>query len=201
MVTDSVPWAPRALHYTVAFQGRLWVIGGQTMPGFTGGPEVFYSDVWSSRDGADWTRVIEQAPWPHRGMIGGAAVHRGRMWLLGGVTYDSPQTPQRKYYSDVWSSAEGRRWERHLEAAPWPPRQYHDVAAFDGRLWVMEGFCQPGNNSNDVWFSEDGLSWHELPGTPWAPRHAASVFVHRDALWMVAGNNMEPDVWRLDPAR
>lgn len=32
---------------------------------------------------------------------------------------------------------------------------------------------------------------------PWKPRHAASVFVYDNALWMVAGNNMEQDVWKL----
>ena len=35
------------------------------------------------------------------------------------------------------------------------------------------------------------------PTTPGAPRHAASVFVHAGALWMVAGNNMKPDVHKL----
>ena len=38
--------------------------------------------------------------------------------------------------------------------------------------------------------------WHELPGTPWPPRHAASVFIHQNALWVVAGNNMTSDVWK-----
>ena len=52
-------------------------------------------------------------------------------------------------------------------------------------------------NRNDVWYSADGVNWHEVPNTPWKPRHAASVFVHDDALWMVAGNNMESDVWKL----
>ena len=42
-----------------------------------------------------------------------------------------------------------------------------------------------------------GIGWHELPNTPWKPRHAASVFVHAGSLWMVAGNNMESDVWKL----
>ena len=79
----------------------------------------------------------------------------------------------------------------------------------------------PHGNRNDVWWSEDGQEWHEVP-TPWAPRcvpsspavvhpsscrqshrrlavhrHAASAFVHDGSLWMVAGNNMQPDVWRL----
>ena len=29
-------------------------------------------------------------------------------------------------------------------------------------------------------------------------RHAASLVVHNGVLWMIAGNNMEPDVWRLE---
>jgi len=83
-----------------------------------------------------------------------------------------------------------------VEFAPWPPRSYHDVAVFDGRLWLMEGH-DGRTNRNDVWYSADGVNWYELPNTPWAPRHAASVFVYQDSLWMVAGNNMFPDVWRL----
>jgi len=41
------------------------------------------------------------------------------------------------------------------------------------------------------------VNWYELPGTPWNTRHAASVYVHDNALWMVAGNNMQSDVWKL----
>jgi len=74
------------------------------------------------------------------------------------------------------------------------------VAVYDDRLWVMEGWDGTGNRS-DVHYSPDGVTWHELPGTPWAPRHAASLFAHRGALWMVAGNNMTSDVWKLTRAR
>jgi hypothetical protein len=69
------------------------------------------------------------------------------------------------------------------------------VAVWDDRLWVLEGFS--GANRNDVWHSADGVAWHEVHKTPWAARHAASVFVHDGSLWMVAGNNMQSDVWRL----
>ena len=166
------------------------------MPGFAPAPEAFYRDVWNTADGVRWERVVPEEPyWPARGMIGGAVVFKGRMWILGGGTYDTPTTPARRFYNDVWSSPDGVRWERHVEHAPWAPRQYHDVAVFDDRMWVLEGYS--GANRNDVWYSEDGADWHELPGTPWSPRHAASVFVFDDALWVVAGNNMEPDVWKL----
>jgi len=199
-VTDRAPWCPRVLHHTLAHGNRIWVMGGQTLPQFVPSvPQVvIHNDVWNSADGATWVLVAKSAAWSPRGMIGGSAVFQGRMWILGGGTYDTPSTPARRFYNDIWSSADGVAWTRHLEKAPWPPRQYHEVAVFDGKLWVLEGWDGRGNR-NDVWCSSDGVEWHEVPGTPWAPRHAASVFVFQNALWMVAGNNMFPDVWKLTP--
>ena len=191
-----VPWGPRALHYTVVFKDKIWILGGQTLPQFAAAREVFYRDLWNTSDGVRWERVTPREPfWPARGMIGGSAVFKNRIWVLGGGTYDTPATPARKFYNDVWSSPDGLRWTCHLASAPWQPRQYYDVAVFDERLWVLEGWNQ--GNRNDVWHSADGVTWQRLPDTPWKPRHAASVFVHEDALWVVAGNNMESDVWKL----
>jgi hypothetical protein len=197
-ITDDVPWAPRALHYTVVHNDKIYVMGGQTMPAFAKAEEVYYCDVWTTTDGVSWKQVTPQEPyWSPRGMIGGSAVMNDRIWILGGGTYDTPQTPTRKFHNDVWSSADSVHWKQHTAAAPWHPRQYHDVAVWDDRLWVMEGYHQQSGNRNDVWHSSDGETWHEVKNTPWKPRHAASVFVHDGSLWMVAGNNMESDVWRL----
>lgn len=195
-VNRDVPWGPRVLHYTLAFKGRIWVIGGQTLPQFAPAPMRFYDDIWSSADGVTWERIEVRKPaWPQRGMIGGSAVFHERMWIMGGGTYDTPAFPNRIFHNDVWSSADGIHWARHGEHAPWAPRQYHEVACFDNMLWVMEGWNQ--DNRNDVWYSADGVQWRELAGTPWAPRHAAGVFVFDGGLWMVAGNNMQSDVWKL----
>ncbi len=197
-LTDRVPWGPRALHYTFVFADKIWVLGGQTMPAFAPAKERFYRDIWTTTDGVNWRQLTPKLPlWSPRGMIGGSVVFDDRIWILGGGTYDTPTTPARNFYNDVWSSLDGVRWQRHLERAPWQPRQYHDVAVFDDRMWVTEGYAQPGGNRNDVWYSSDGEIWHELPDVPWKPRHAASLFVYRDALWMVAGNNMQRDVWKL----
>lgn len=204
--TDSVPWGPRCAHHTVAFKGKIWIIGGQTIPKHV--PDlkgVLYNDVWCSADGANWEQVVAHAPWSPRGMIGGSVVFNNRIWLLGGGTFETPEDPIRELYNEIWSSADGINWEQHDVATPWLPRQYHEVAVFDDKMWVMEG-CRNGDESkdlnnwpnlNDVWYSADGMEWHEVPNTPWPPRHAASVFVYKHALWMVAGNNMEPDVWKL----
>ena len=196
-VTADAPWGPRVLHYTFVLNDRLYILGGQTLPQFADAPERFYRDVWSTDDGVTWIKAEGPEPgWAVRGMIGGSAVHGGFVWLLGGGIYDTPDHPDRTFYNDVWRSPDGVHWECVAEQTPWAPRQYHEVAVFDGHLWVMEGYYNA--NRNDVWYSTDGAIWHEIPDTPWKPRHAASIFVFDDALWMVTGNNMESDVWKLE---
>lgn len=195
---EQVPWGPRAFYCTALLHGRIYVFGGQTIPDIAPAEEIFHLDVWRSDDGQGWTRILDRVPWRPRLLIGSPAVHQGRLWVLGGGTYDTPKRRQREYYNDVWSSPDGVRWEQVTEAAPWSPRQMHDVAAFDGRLWVMGGYHEVGGNRSDVWHSADGVAWTQLPDTPWPARHGGSVFVRGDKLYMVAGNNMTPDAWRLE---
>lgn len=193
-----VPWGPRVLHYTFVFRDKIWILGGQTLPQFAPAEEAFYEDVWNTSDGVHWDKVERVEPFrPSHGMAGGNAIFQDRIWILGGGTYETPGHPGYACLNDVWSSADGKAWERHLARAPWPGRVYHDVAVFDERLWVMEGHNQDGQNMKDVWYSADGEDWREVPDTPWKERHAASVFVYENALWMIAGNHMERDVWKL----
>jgi hypothetical protein len=202
LVCEEVPWRDRVLHCTAVFQAKIWVFGGQNMPGFVHEPEdIFYADAWNSEDGKNWTKVADDLPWGPRGMVGKPLVFKNRIWLLGGGTYNTPKNPERIFYNDVWSSDDGIHWEQHLSSAPWAPRQMLDVAAFDNRMWVLEGWGRTEGNLNDVWYSEDGHQWTEVSGTPWAPRHAGCVFVFENALWMVAGNNLTADVWKLTRKR
>ena len=218
---QQVPWGPRCFQYTCVFKNRIWVMGGQTVPQSAEAEERYYADVWHTGDGIDWQQIVPTEPsWPHRGCIGGSVVFKDRMWVLGGGSYWTPNVPEPPSYNDVWSSDDGVNWRCHLDEAPWSKRHFHNVAVFDNRMWVMEG-CDMAcpnaaaiaaataprgpkmahwistTNLNDVWYSDDGEHWVELGDTPWAPRHAASVFVHDEALWMVAGNNLDSDVWKL----
>jgi hypothetical protein len=190
------PWGMRALHHTLVFKDKIWVLGGQTMPALASSEEAFYRDIWTTTDGVKWTQVQPKKPyWSARGIIGGSVVFKGRMWILGGGTYDTPTTKYRNYYNDIWSSADGITWKQHTSSAPWPPRQYHHVTVYDGRMWVLGGY-NAGDHA-DVWYSSDGVNWYRQFGTPWPPRHAASVFVHDHSLWIAAGSNLGRDVWRL----
>lgn len=201
-VTAEAPWGQRALHVTGVYKGRIWVMGGQTLPQYAPGPDVLYNDVWSSIDGKTWTQVTANAPWSPRGMIDRAVEFNGRMWLVGGGTFQTPAHHSRQYYNEVWSTTDGLNWRKDLAQAPWEPREYHSVAVFDNKIWVLGGWHD--YNLSDVWYSSDGVNWTELPNTPWPERHAPSVFVYDNHLWVTGGsgpkdsNDPQQDVWRLD---
>jgi hypothetical protein len=195
---QPAPWNPRVLHYTVVHDGRIWVMGGQTIPNLYPTDESYFKDVWTTTDGVHWEKVLKDpSSWTARGMIVGSAVFDEKIWVMGGGTYPALINQIRDFYNDIWYSEDGINWVRRHAGAPWSPRSYHNVAVFDGLMWVLGGNIAEGD-LNDVWFSSDGVYWSELPNTPWAIRHAASIFVYDNSLWVVAGRNMQSDVWRLN---
>jgi hypothetical protein len=98
--------------------------------------------------------------------------------------------------SPVSAQSNRYRWAQVTGTAAFAPRDGAGPLVFRNRMRVFEG-ADPGGNLKDVWYSSDGAHWTELPSAPWAPRLAASLFVYQNALWIVAGNNMQSDVWRL----
>jgi hypothetical protein len=203
-VTAATPWGNRVLFYTVVFDGKIWVMGGQTLvladcPGYPQ-PETFYNDIWNSSDGANWTQVTPNGTiWNPRGVICGAVVFNGRMWVIGGGTYGTPQY----LYNDVWSSPDGVNWTQVAAKTPWVPRIYHSITVYDGRMWVIAGDAGNGNGDiEDSWSSADGVTWKAVANVPWLARHAQSVAVYNGAIWMTGGttnfNGSMHDVWKLD---
>ncbi|MEO6301985.1 MAG: T9SS type A sorting domain-containing protein, partial [Bacteroidia bacterium] len=67
----------------------------------------------------------------------------------------------------------------------------------DNAMWIIGGYDGLNGNRKDVWYSEDGINWHELKNTPWPERHASAVYNYNHSLWVVAGN-MWNDSWRLN---
>jgi hypothetical protein len=194
--TGSVPWANRATQITTVFNGQMWYMGGEQIDspdnGEVGGA---YHDVYSSRDGRTWTQVTPGAAWSPRGIIIGNVVYEGKMWIIGGGTYDD-----RTYLNDVWNSTDGATWNLVNQSAPWAGRQFHNIALFDNKMWVIAGSTALSEGgSTDVWYSTDGVNWTNLPGPPWTYRHAASVFTFQNALWLANGSSaaVYNDVWKL----
>jgi hypothetical protein len=47
----------------------------------------YVNDIWTSDDGANWTRVVEHAEWPARAGHS-LEVFQNKLWLIGGVNYN-----------------------------------------------------------------------------------------------------------------
>jgi hypothetical protein len=199
-VTDSVPWANRATQTVMVFNNLMWLMGGQTInlnPDIDTAGEA-YNDVYSSADGVSWTLVTPHAGWSPRGQIIGQVVYGGKMWIIGGGTYDV-----RTYLNDVWNSSDGATWTQVTSAAPWAGRQFQNVTVFADKMWVIAGGTAASEGgSTDVWYSTDGSNWVNLPNTPWIQRHAASVWVFENALWFGCGSDVAVynDIWKLSYA-
>ena len=147
-VAAHTPYGPRFASAAVAFNGKLWVMGGAVEKTNSPPEKVYpkfttFNDVWSSADGADWTRVVEHAPWAQR-MWFVPVVYADRLWIIGGF-----DNVHRANFDDVWWTEDGIKWQRLDTKTKFSPR--HEVTAYvhDNSLWVVAGNSWP--LMNDVW--------------------------------------------------
>ena len=191
-VCARTPFGSRGYGEVVVHDRKLWQLGSG-------------ADVWYSTDGKEWICAAPSAPYGARSACA-VAVFRGKMWVMGGSS-EGPDTPPEKHYpqfttrNDVWCSADGARWERVLEHAPWSPRMWFISKVYADRMWIIGGFDNVnGANLGDVWYTEDGTSWHQfISEKAFSPRHEPTCYVYDRSLWVVAGNSwpLRNDVWRL----
>lgn len=191
-VTADAEWGGRYLHMVGSYDGDLYVMGGQTD---LNDPSTCMSDVWRSEDGGYTWVQLDDAPWAARGMAYNLAEHDGKLWLMGGGTYDdAPRT----FYNDVWSF-DGATWTEVSPngVAPWLEREYHNTYAAEGELWVSSGYGSDGLNHNDFWHSADGVTWAEVADTPMAAGHADGIAVTPYGVVHASGNAMDTEVYRM----
>ena len=114
------------------------------------GPKIgLKSDVWNSEDGLNWKRAVSAAAWPAR--EGHQVISfNDKLWLMGGVDYDSRETK-----NDVWYSSDGINWTQATAAAPWSGRWDHAVTVFQGKLWLIGGMDKNWTWRNDIWYSKN----------------------------------------------
>jgi hypothetical protein len=194
-VTRNAEWSPRLAAGVLDFKGRMWILGG-TENYYFGDEHSLKNDVWATSDGVHWKLVTEHADWAPRAYHA-AVVYHGKMWVMGGGNY----VPHYRALNDVWSSDDGVKWTRVLNAAAWAPRLWCSAAVYCDRMWVLAGWSNnPSQNHGDVWYSQDGKQWTQLKSDRiWKARHELSAFVFHDKLW-VAGGHAQPlasDVWSL----
>jgi len=83
------------------------------------------------------------------------------------------------------------------------------------KIWLIGGNIHSKNNeeknnigdSNDVWYSTDGVEWTKLKkDIPWEPRRAFTSLIFKNNLWIIGGVqgsineriSTYGDIWRLN---
>lgn len=173
LVRDNAEFAPRKDHQVVSHGGKLWLIGGVDF-----GPTdaAYFSDIWSSEDGVNWTQELEEAPFENR-FNHAAITHRGRIWLLGGNG--------RRSSFEVWTSENGTEWE--LLPVPAPYAEAESVVSYLGKIWIIR---EGAYDDSGIWVSEDGESWESLATDNFKVEtslHSVNVFNGR--LWITGGDS------------
>lgn len=156
---------------------------------------------WSAvtRGGPTLTRV-GVADWEPRDSAG-EFVFQERIWILGGWKTDPPEL-----FRDVWSTGDGRAWQRNTEELPFHHTDLPMSTVFKGKMWMIGGtsLTDPSNPaSNSVWSSKDGVKWEKvLDSAPWSERTATPIVTLNGRLWIFGGlewvdgkKTLKNDVW------
>ncbi len=148
--------------------------------------------------GSVWGAATMNADWSSR--MTTAAVFDSKLWVLGG---NGPRPDSWTVWNDVWWSSDGTVWHQATANADWSPRMTTTVV-FDNKLWVLggaDGSATRLNTSfyNDVWWSSDGVAWHQATASAdWSVRVAAAV-VFDGKMWVLGGVGpgltTKNDVW------
>ncbi len=181
------PFTARSSHGCVAYNDKLWVLGG-----YNGGPR---NDVWSSLNGVQWTQAAAGVTFTDR-TGSGAVSFNGKLWVMGG-TGDSANA-----MGDTWSSPDGATWTPSTGgAATFTGRSGFGSAVYNGKIWVVGGqdCC---DDLSDVWSSADGVSWTRVTADGgFLKRNYCGLTAFNGALWLIGGHtnaggpDLLNDVW------
>src|SRR6185503_17417806 len=72
-LTGVVYFGAEEAQNIVAFNGKLWVMGGNSYHSYT-------PDIWSSPDGVTWTKVVDNFP-PGWNAYFPAIAFKGKLWV------------------------------------------------------------------------------------------------------------------------
>jgi hypothetical protein len=152
-------------------------------------------DVWSSSDGKVWQNCVEKnAPWLHSDLPMNITF-ADKMWIMGG--WYKGRLPGHSASNQVWSSADGVKWEQATASAGWSPRLAAGLVEHRGRMWMLGGtenyyFGDDTSLKNDVWSSADGkgLEAGDSEGRVVAACLSSSRHVERQDLHVSAAGTM-----------
>ena len=188
-VNASAPFGGRFGSQLLAYNGQLWLIGGNNNG-------TLMNDVWSSSDGVSWTQVL--AP-----NISGTAtqftpredfcalVYNGSMWVIAGFSTGQSN-------NDVWTSNNGSTWTEVLadgssNANHFGVRWGLSGVVYNNLMWIFNGASSTSANSDptfayaDVWNSSTGNSWNLISNNQLSRVYYGQAITDNNQLFLTDG--------------
>lgn len=117
-------WAPRFYSSSIAFNNRLWIIGGRNAQG------TCLSEAWCMDENMQW-QTTGSLPWEARGNAC-LEVFGNKLRLIGGDTGS-------KGTSDMWTMDVSNHWEHIPDYVPWATLSSMGSIYRDKMIWLAGG--------------------------------------------------------------
>lgn len=143
--TDTAPYMARYGFEALAFDDKVFVIGGGL-----GATFEEQADVWYSKDGKNWTQAQQSGVFRFKERVFfNSTVFKDKIWLTGGSFEDALEEI---HYTDFWSSNDGITWKREVLDAGYEARFSSTlVSNQDYMLLIGGGQIGTNNKFNDIW--------------------------------------------------
>lgn len=162
-------WSGREGHRLIAFQNRIWMMGGESDTGLM-------NDLWYTDDGALWYRHITNCSWTARKDFA-VAVFNNKLFLFGGNDVSGAN-------DEIWSF-DGSTWTEEVAAIGFTARHSHEVVTYDNKLWIAMG-----NGKTDMINSVDGITWVNVDSDiGLGARENFGLISHDNKMWVIGGYN------------
>jgi leucine-zipper-like transcriptional regulator 1 len=148
---------------------------------------IFCGLLFSTDDisGKNWQQATASAEFSKR-KAHASVVFKDKMWVIAGFTQKG-----KKIFNDVWYSVDGKTWTCAAINAEFSPRIKPVLLVFKEKLWIIGGFSFNNNKSelfNDVWCSEDGVSWKCITKkTAFNKQMLYDGVVFKGKMWIIGG--------------
>lgn len=197
--TEDAGFGPRYAPNAASLNGELLFYNGQSPAG------VGVQDLHASSDGGATWQQAAATPYAGRALIHGAAVSRGRVYVIGGglkgyvptSTWSADTTAE---FTDIWSSADGRAWVQESGALGFAPRTHFAVLGTERGCYVANGsITVQANQTSEVLFAEDCVHFTLLPTQPpMKGVHATSLAEFNGSIVLLGGHGsaVGSSVWQ-----
>ena len=139
--TPNAPFSGRVYHEAVAFDGFIYIIGGEDVI-----PSRL-NDIWRSSDGVNWTQVTTVSTIFSERNKFTATLYNDKVWVIAGEGDSS-------IHGDIWYSSDMINWTEYEDIEGDGGIHSHSTLLYNDALWVFGGYEVSGATGRIVEIKE-----------------------------------------------